>query len=113
MRKFNLLKRNRVLIFLLAMFFTISVAGNLKAGDREGSLNAFSEDMQGIAVRGVVKDASTGEPMAGVNIVVKGTTIGVITDSEGRYSFASVERNATLNFSFIGYVTMEVPVDGR
>jgi len=114
MRNFNPWRQNRILISsCLALILIFSIAGNLRAEDRERSGTAFSENMQGIAVRGVVKDATTGEPMAGVNIIVKGTTIGAISDSEGRYSFASVDRNATLNFSFIGYVTQEVPVNGR
>ena len=114
MRNFNPWRQNRILISsFLALIFIFSIAGNLRAEDPEGNGTAFSENMQGIAVRGVVKDATTGEPMAGVNIIIKGTTIGAITDSEGRYSFASIDRNATLNFSFIGYVTQEVPLNGR
>ncbi len=45
--------------------------------------------------------------------VVNGTTIGTITDAEGQYSFTTVDRNATLVFTFIGYVTQQIPLNGR
>lgn len=64
-----------------------------------------------VEVTGTVTDGS-GEPMAGVNVVVKGTTIGTTTDSEGRYRIdASAE--ATLVFSFIGFSSFETRVGGR
>lgn len=63
-------------------------------------------------VTGTVRDASTQEPLAGVNIIVKGTTKGATTDFEGRFA---VEANSTdvLVFTFIGYKTYETQVDGR
>jgi len=53
-----------------------------------------------------------GEGIPGVNVLVKGTTTGTQTDVEGRYTL-TVPENATLLFSFIGYTTQEVPVNGR
>lgn len=64
-------------------------------------------------VTGVIIDSQTDEPMAGVNIQVKGTTTGTISDSNGKYSILVTDRNATLIFSFIGYVTQEIPLNGR
>ena len=70
--------------------------------------------LQQNVVTGTVTDASTGQVMPGVNIVVKGTTIGAITDLKGAYSLpATVDKNAILVFSFIGYVVEEVPVGGE
>lgn len=63
-------------------------------------------------ISGTVSDAA-GNPIPGVNILVKGTTNGTTTDTDGRYSLAVLEDNAILVFSFIGYVTEEVPVNGR
>lgn len=64
-------------------------------------------------VTGNVTDASTGESMPGVNIQVKGTTIGVMTDINGNYSLNVPEPDAVLVFSFIGYRTRELPVEGK
>lgn len=63
---------------------------------------------QTTVVRGTVKDEK-GEPMVGVNVVIKGTTNGIITDVNGKYQL-NAEPNATLSFSFIGYKTQDVPV---
>ena len=71
------------------------------------------QQQQSISVAGKVTDSQTGEAMPGVNIQVKGTTIGAITDGEGKYSLSVNDREATLIFSFIGYVTQEIPVAGK
>ncbi len=60
-------------------------------------------------VTGMVKDAVTGEPIIGANVVVRGTTNGIITDMDGRFTL-NVPTNAVLEVSYIGYVTMEVSV---
>ena len=66
---------------------------------------------QGRTVQGIVTDDS-GEPLPGVTIVVKGTTAGVTTGSEGSYSI-NVPDNAILVFSFVGFATQEVPVGNQ
>ncbi|WP_275110824.1 carboxypeptidase-like regulatory domain-containing protein [Paralabilibaculum antarcticum] len=53
-----------------------------------------------------------GESLIGVNIIVKGTTTGTITDFDGNYEI-SVPENATLIFSFIGFLNQEVAVAGK
>ncbi|HQG56868.1 MAG TPA: TonB-dependent receptor [Bacteroidales bacterium] len=73
----------------------------------------MQQQQQQITVTGKVTDSQTGEPMAGVNVVVKGTTIGTMTDAEGNYSLNVPDRNATLVFSFIGYTTQEMSLAGR
>jgi len=50
--------------------------------------------------------------LPGVNIVVKGTTTGTLTDAEGNYSL-TLEKDDVLVFSFIGYASQEVTVGGR
>ncbi len=64
-----------------------------------------------ITVSGKVMDEA-GLPLPGVNVVEKGTTNGITTDTDGKFTL-SVDENATLIFSFIGYVTQEVAVKGR
>lgn len=62
-------------------------------------------------VTGTVSDANG--PLPGVNVIVKGTTNGVTTDFDGNYSIDNVASDATLVFSFIGYKTQEVAVNGQ
>ncbi len=62
-------------------------------------------------ITGRVTD-SKGNPLPGVNVLIKGTTQGTITDKNGEYSL-SVPSGATLVFSFVGYKSQEVPVAGK
>ncbi|RIA10753.1 iron complex outermembrane receptor protein [Flavobacteriaceae bacterium MAR_2010_72] len=62
-------------------------------------------------VSGVVTDASG--PIPGVNVLVKGTTTGTQTDFDGNYSLNISSADAVLVFSFLGYATQEIPVNGR
>ena len=64
-------------------------------------------------VSGVVTAGASGEPLIGVNIVVQGTPQGTTTDIEGFYSIDNVASDAVLAFSFIGYETAEVNIEGR
>jgi TonB-linked SusC/RagA family outer membrane protein len=74
-------------------------------------LCAFELAAQDVTVTGVVKD-NTGIAMPGVSISVKGTSNGMITDAEGKYSLIASE-GAVLVFSFIGYETTEVTLGNR
>jgi TonB-dependent starch-binding outer membrane protein SusC len=67
---------------------------------------------QQIRVTGTVTDQSDGSTLPGVTVIVKGTTMGAITDINGRYEI-TVAPTATLVFSFIGLRTVEIPVEGR
>lgn len=64
-------------------------------------------------VTGRVTDSKTGDPLPGVNIVVKGTTTGTVTDAEGNYQLAVASPDAYLDFSFIGYVPQSIAVANR
>ena len=61
---------------------------------------------------GRITDAD-GAAIPGVNVVIKGTATGTSSDSDGAYVLDVQDQNATLVFSFIGYTTQEVPVNGR
>jgi len=63
-------------------------------------------------ISGKVTD-HTGASLPGASIVVKGTTIGVITDNSGNYSLSNLPENATLQFSFVGMKTQEIAVEGK
>lgn len=62
---------------------------------------------------GSVRDASTGEPLPGVNVVITGTSSGTTTDLNGNFELTIPSLNDTLIFSYIGYQSLEVPIDGR
>lgn len=64
-------------------------------------------------VSGTVTDAATGEPLPGVNILIDGTLKGVITDVFGRYNLEIEDQDAVLVFSFVGYLTEKIAVEGR
>ena len=60
-------------------------------------------------ITGKVINAEDGLPMPGVSVVVKGTTTGMTTDTNGNFML-SVQNNATLQVSFIGFKTVEIPI---
>jgi TonB-linked SusC/RagA family outer membrane protein len=60
-------------------------------------------------VKGTVKDTS-GEPLIGVNVLVKGTTNGVITDIDGNYTVLNVKNSDALVFSYVGYIDEEARI---
>jgi iron complex outermembrane receptor protein len=67
--------------------------------------------VQAQTVSGTVSDASG--PLAGASVIVKGTTNGTQTDFDGNYTLNDVDATATLVFSYIGYATKEVVVNGQ
>lgn len=64
------------------------------------------------AISGVVVDKEMNEPLAGVNVLVKGTTVGTVTDLDGKYTL-DADGKATLVFSYLSMKTIEEPVNGR
>lgn len=64
-----------------------------------------------IPITGKVTDRN-GMPVPGVNIIIKGTSMGTVTDADGVYRIDAPDANAILVFSSIGYVTREVAVTG-
>ena len=75
-------------------------------------LGFASEALAQQRVSGTVTDKATGEPLVGVSVAVKGTTKGVISDVDGKYS-ADVASDATLVFGYLGYKDVTVGVEGR
>lgn len=83
---------------LLPLFvMTLVTAGNLLAQQQ--------------TVKGTIFSSEDNEPLPGVNIIEKGTTNGTVTDVDGNFSI-SVDQNATLLVSSIGFVQQEIPVNG-
>jgi iron complex outermembrane receptor protein len=64
-------------------------------------------------ITGTVTDASNGTPLPTVNVLVQGTTVGTSTDLEGNYSINVPDGYDVLTFSYIGYITVNIPIEGR
>ncbi|WPU93594.1 TonB-dependent receptor [Mucilaginibacter sabulilitoris] len=62
-----------------------------------------------VTISGRVTD-NTGAPMPGVNVALKGTTLGTVTDANGKYSLNVPDQTGTLVFSFVGYISQEVAI---
>ncbi|WP_028902909.1 TonB-dependent receptor [Prevotella sp. P6B4] len=73
---------------------------------------ALAAKAQNITVKGTVTETATNEPIIGATVKVKGAGNGTVTDYDGNYQL-SVDKNATLVFSYIGYKTVEQAVNGR
>lgn len=89
--------------------------GGVQAGVRHVSVpkDMFPIEAADFTVSGRITDAADGAPVPGVNVLVKGTTSGTTSDSDGRYTLNAPDGDAVLVFSFIGYVTQEVSVNSR
>ncbi|WP_430973762.1 TonB-dependent receptor [Sunxiuqinia rutila] len=82
----------------------------LFADDFQNNHNFGSQ--QSISIQGKITDSS-GQMLPGVAVVVKGTTIGIVTDFDGVYKLSNVPADATLVFSFVGMKTQEIAVNGK
>lgn len=96
----------KLVLAMLCILFLLSPAAIILAGPDNGSSSA--DVIQQDAVRGTVKDAATGEALIGVTVMVKGTTLGTITDINGQFNLRLPTRDALLSVSFIGYTTQEI-----
>ena len=91
------------LCIMLILFLMTSFSVNSVFADDTGTL---LQDQ----VTGIVRDAATGDALTGVTVMVKGTTLGTLTDATGQFSISLPQRDAILAFSFIGYTTQEITV---
>lgn len=76
-------------------------------------VGTFNVQAQTTAVSGKITDASDGSILPGVNVLIKGTTTGVSSDFDGNFSLEVSDPNAILQFSFVGYTSKEVALEGR
>lgn len=102
-------RKYKLLFFSLAIASLFILAPDINAG--QASILSTSQTKNTL-VKGTVKDAS-GEPLIGVSVSVKGKSgIGTITDINGNFSI-QCDANDALVFSYIGYATLEFPVNGK
>ncbi|WP_418264155.1 SusC/RagA family TonB-linked outer membrane protein [Flavobacterium faecale] len=73
----------------------------------------FSLTAQNITVKGVVKSSSDGMTLPSASVMVVGTNIGTTTDMDGQYAIGKVDKNASLQFSYTGYETQIVKINGQ
>jgi len=66
-----------------------------------------------ILVRGTVTDAASGQALIGATVLEKGTSIGTVTDIDGRFELEVQSSDVTLAISYIGYEPLELPLEGR
>ena len=92
------------LVFRILLLLAILTTFNISLGQTASA--------QQKRVSGVVLDAQTSETLVGVNIVVEGTTIGVMTDIDGNFTIQVPKDDAVLGFSYIGYISQKVSVKG-
>jgi len=64
-------------------------------------------------IKGTVKDADTGETLPGVNILIKGTTKGTVTDFNGNFVYELSANDKILVFSYLGYIDQEVEITNQ
>lgn len=98
-------------VLAFALIGGTGIAANAADSNRGGYSIAPQADSNKHTVTGVVVDES-GEPMIGVSVIQEGTTTGIATDFDGRYTL-TVPAGATLNFSYIGYKSQSVKVGNR
>lgn len=65
-----------------------------------------------VNISGIVKD-SNNEPLIGVNVIVKGTQQGTVTNTEGEFTLTAPNTNAVIEFSYIGFQTQELSLNGQ
>lgn len=97
----------------LAVAICLLIAGVFSSGQAFGKTVFQSGPNADQKVNGTVTDKGDGATLPGVNIMVKGTTIGTSTDPEGNYELKVPSLNDTLVVSFVGYETQEIPINGR
>ena len=95
------------------LFLSIAVLCCLPLGGfAQGAFNErISPEDQSIS--GTVTDSESGAGLPGVNILVKETNTGTVTDLEGKYQLTVADNTNELVFSSIGYTTQEITIDGR
>lgn len=111
----NLAPFNKTLLRTTACLFIASTGGlgsSFAAEKTAETTGTAIVQQQSVTINGVVKDKN-GEPIIGANIVEKGTTNGIITDLDGKYTLTVKDPKAILVFSYIGYQSQEITVGSK
>jgi len=76
-------------------------------------MSSYSLLAQNITITGTVTSATDNAPLPGASIIVRGTTNGAQSDFEGNFTLEVTDSNAVLVISYLGFATMEVPLQGK
>ncbi|MBP3714066.1 MAG: TonB-dependent receptor [Phocaeicola sp.] len=76
-------------------------------------LSTIVVEAQQFNVRGTVVDRKTNEPIIGASVLVKGTTMGAITDIDGKFTITNVERGNVLTISYVGYLSQDITINAN
>ena len=98
-------------ILVLILFCELALTASSLASEKPSG-RYFLVKQQTIKVSGIITDDAN-VPLPGVNIQVKGTLIGAISDVNGSFTVTVDDPNATLLFSFIGFVSKEIKLEGK
>ena len=74
---------------------------------------AYNASAQNITVNGTVKSSVDGLPLIGVNIIVKNTSSGAVSDFDGNFTISNVQSDATLVFTYVGFETLELSASSQ
>ena len=94
---------------ILIALFLFTVNNQIKSSEIEITSIAIQ---QGITITGTVTD-DEGQPLPGASVTIKGTSQGTVTIADGSYSLQAPNESAVLVFSFIGFISQEVPVGNQ
>ena len=108
----NLTKKLHCIKFGLALSIMMLLLPVFSRGDTNLNNNVISIDKIAQAITGTITDTDSGEPLIGVNVLIKGTSRGTITDFDGNYSIEGNE-GEILVFSYTGYKDLEVPIGNQ
>ena len=103
-------KARFIALYSLLMLVAMGLAGGVARASTTFSIQNTQQDR--IKVSGTVTSATDGTPLPGLSIVIKSTSQGTVTDADGRYSI-DAPSNGVLVFSFLGFTTEEVNIQGR
>ncbi|HZK97867.1 MAG TPA: TonB-dependent receptor [Prolixibacteraceae bacterium] len=111
----KLFKKKTALIMRMTLLFILfgflQVTAKVHPGTN-GSPELLTANA-GIKVTGTVTSKTDGQAIPGANVVLKGTTVGMITSSNGTFSIEVPNANSVLVFSFVGFIPQEIKLDGK
>lgn len=97
-------------VYLLGFLVCFGLPSSVDAALRPSQTYSELSAPDPVTIKGVVKDSKSLTPIPGASVVIKGTTIGMSTDNEGKFTIVSPDPQATLVISFIGYKKQEINV---
>lgn len=103
---FYRIRKNTEAILILRFLLIFTLICNITV------FNSFASSQPRI-ITGQITDLATGESLPGVNIVIEGTTTGVITDMNGNFSIQVPNEEVILLISYVGFNTQRIPVKGK